>query len=363
MRPKLSSKIPLNKFRKNGTITIENTKYKILNKHDEGNFAKIYVLENIATSRCFACKLEKPSFLYEYFVGRRVQEEFRVRRSPRMPPLNLKTPSTNSSPEDDYDNFYLTSVSHYIYDNASLIFSEFYSRGTLLDMINHMHKPHSSINYKEKISIAAFYTYHLTKIVQKFHQHHLIHGDIKPDNFLLNNREGCLSNLLDNIDQDHYKVTVPKIESDTNRKMRPLIITDFGRTIDCPVLNDLHGSDPKHYKFTQPSKTENFECTEMQQNPPQPYCYEIDLYALAGTIHVLIFNEYMTTKKVLNQVKPVKNFPRYLSKEWSEIFKLLLNSKNSDSKTPNLAIFGKILALLEKIDTVEGIKFSKFLKN
>ena len=327
--------LDLNKLRKNGQILLNRQNYKILSKHAEGNFARVYKLQNIKTGKVIAAKIQSPGFIYECFVSQLLAETFKD------------------------NHFYLKTVDsgHLIYNNASLLLSEFYPNGTLLDLINSIHRPNNGLDLKEKLSIAGFYSYHLIKIVRSFHVNRLIHADIKPDNFLLNVRQ-----RMKTVDSGSNEI--PAIFKNNIENYKPLIISDFGRMINCNIPFIIN----QNTRFSQPSKTDQFECYQMQKN--LPYCYEIDYYALAATIYTLLFNEYLEIKEIVTfgridraKIAPKKSLPRYFDSNWAKIFDRLLNAKNSVAGKPDLAVLDDCLGYLMSIDFSKGsLKFTKFLK-
>jgi checkpoint serine/threonine-protein kinase len=106
-----------------------------------------------------------------------------------------------------------------------------------------------------------------------------------------------------------------------------LQLIDFGTAIDMEV----YASDDQ---FNYVVKTENFTCCEMLEN--RPWTYQIDLFGVAGTAHVMLFGKYMKVEKRIGQWEIQSRFPRYFRKElWGDFFKTLLNIRDSET-LPNL---------------------------
>ena len=194
----------------------------------------------------------------------------------------------------------------------------------------------------QKLAVCIFYTYQITQIVRKLHESKIIHADIKPDNFLIN--------YSSNVTYLPTKITA----SELDLPFAPVILTDFGRSIDCNLIKN-----PKT-QFTKTNNTADFECTEMKRG--MPWCYETDLYSLAGTIHVLLFNKYMKKTSLKNDnIMPAESFPRYLAKEWSSIFLTLLNTTGSTVDSPNCQPLARTMRLLQSMKIAESIKFTDIL--
>lgn len=70
----------------------------------------------------------------------------------------------------------------YVADNGSILVSEYSKYGTLLNVSN-LVKQATGKFLPECLSI--FYTIEMLKIVEYLHKCKIIHGDIKPDNFLV----------------------------------------------------------------------------------------------------------------------------------------------------------------------------------
>lgn len=110
-------------------------------------------------------------------------------------------------------------------------------------------------------------------------------------------------------------------------KVPALQLIDFGSAIDM----DCYSKDDE---FRYVVKTENFTCCEMREN--KPWTYQIDLFGICGTVHVIIFGKYMEVEKKIGNWQITTRFPRYFQKHvWDDFFSTLLNV--IDCKTmPNL---------------------------
>lgn len=55
-------------------------------------------------------------------------------------------------------------------------------------------------------------------------------------------------------------------------------------------------------------ETDGFTCVEMQEG--RTWSYQTDLFCIAGTIHVMLFGEYMQVNKKFGQWEIKQKFPR-----------------------------------------------------
>jgi len=148
-------------------------------------------------------------------------------------------------------------------------------------------------------SLVMHFSSQILNIVSHLHSCNIIHADIKPDNFLL--------------------MTLPSAET----YVPSLRLIDFGCAIDMNLFKE--GTE-----FRKIIQTDGFTCTEMQEN--RPWSYQTDLFCVAGTIHVMLFGEFMQVNKKFGNWDIKLKFPRYLNKTvWSEVFSKLLNIKDKNS--------------------------------
>lgn len=61
-------------------------------------------------------------------------------------------------------------------------------------------------------------------------------------------------------------------------------------------------------QFKKVIQTDSFTCTEMQEG--RQWTYQTDLFCLAGTVHVLLFGDYMQLNKKFGQWDIKQKLPR-----------------------------------------------------
>lgn len=195
-------------------------------------------------------------------------------------------------------------------DQTSILVSDFIPGGSLLDLAN-LHKQKAG---KLKEGLVIYLTLQMLQIIQTLHQIKIIHADIKPDNFLV-------FVLPDN--------TIG------------LQLIDFGCSIDMSLL-------PPSTAFTRRVTTEDFVCCEMLDSIP--WNYHTDMFCVAATTHVLLFDSYIKLKKQDEIWSITTRFPRYYKVDlWNMFFSTLLNQHNgpADSSTIQL-LLDEALATLNK---------------
>lgn len=187
--------------------------------------------------------------------------------------------------------------------NASLIATEFSPFGSLLDINNKLRQATSKVMHE---SLVMHFSAQICDILYHLHKHHIIHADIKPDNFLL--------------------MRVPS----TEMQCPSLRLIDFGCAIDMSLFPE--GDKTKFKKVVQ---TDGFTCIEMIEG--RTWSYETDFFCIAGTIHVMLFGEYMQLQKRPNAWDIKQKIPRYLKKHiWTDFFGQMLNIKPNGQELPDL---------------------------
>jgi len=146
-------------------------------------------------------------------------------------------------------------------------------------------------------SLVIYYTIELLRILEALHERDIIHGDVKPDNFL----------IRDKVDND-----------DPIRANKGLQIIDYGRSIDLHMY-------PKGTTFVGSCQVDGFQCVEMITG--KPWTYQIDTFGLCAVVHFLLHGSYMELVRVDDKWRPKLPFKRYWQVElWTSFFDQLLNS-------------------------------------
>uniref|UniRef100_A0A8C2P3E1 Mitotic checkpoint serine/threonine-protein kinase BUB1 n=1 Tax=Capra hircus TaxID=9925 RepID=A0A8C2P3E1_CAPHI len=244
----------------------------------EGAFAQVYEVthgdvNNSKNKEKFALKVQKPPNLWEFYIGTQLMERL------------------NPSVQHMFIRFY----SAHLFQNGSVLVGDLYSYGTLLNAIN-LYK-----NTPEKVmpqALVLAFAIRMLCMIQQIHDCEIIHGDIKPDNFILGNRF---------LEQDNK-------DDDLSAG---LVLIDLGQSIDMKLF-------PKGTAFTGKCETSGFQCIEMLSN--KPWNYQIDYFGVAATIYCMLFGTYMKVKNEGGIWKPEGLFRRLPHLDmWNEFFHVMLN--------------------------------------
>ncbi|XP_004844386.1 mitotic checkpoint serine/threonine-protein kinase BUB1 [Heterocephalus glaber] len=243
-----------------------------------GAFAQVYeathgdVNDNKNKQKC-VLKVQKPASPWEFYIGTQLME----RLKPTVRHMFIK--------------FY----SAHLFQNGSILVGDLYSYGTLLNAIN-LYK-----NTPEKVmpqALVIAFAIRMLYMIEQVHSCEIIHGDIKPDNFILGNR------FLEQDDEDEDLAA-------------GLALIDLGQSIDMKLF-------PKGTTFTARCETSGFQCIEMLSN--KPWNYQVDYFGVAATVYCMLFGTYMKVKNEGGVWKPDGIFRRLPHLDmWNEFFHLMLN--------------------------------------
>ncbi|XP_062981450.1 mitotic checkpoint serine/threonine-protein kinase BUB1 [Elgaria multicarinata webbii] len=280
-------------------LKLESTSFHVDCLLGEGAFAHVYQasvldMDNAKNNRKVILKAQKPASPWEFYIAAQLTE----RLKPSMRHLFI--------------HFY----SAHFFRNGSILVGELYSYGTLLNTINIYKK------LTEKVlpqALVIYFTVKILHMVEELHKCGIIHGDIKPDNFIFGER------FLDND------------TCDVDSMSHGLTIIDFGQSIDMSLF-------PEGTVFTGKCETSGFQCIEMMTH--KPWNYQTDYFGIAATVYCMLFGTYMKVKNDKGIWKPDSIFRRIPNADvWTDFFVTLLNIQNC-SQLPSL---GTLRARLREV--------------
>ncbi|OZC07003.1 hypothetical protein X798_05979 [Onchocerca flexuosa] len=247
----------------------------------EGGFAKVYKGKS-EDGNFYAVKFQMPPCRWEVYAC----ETLRI----RMPKMML----------DGIMNI----RDAYLFSNASAIVYEYHKYGNLLDMINKLQARNMSCSGL----LTVYLAWEIGRILEAVHNVQIIHGDIKPDNFM----------ILHRLNED------ATLEQILDKKSFTLKLIDWGRAID---MNFLKGCT-----FRGKAGTVAFDCPEMQDG--RPWTYQTDFFGFVSTLHVIIYGKYM---KVFRNTAGRYSSTSVMKRRWhqrgllEDIFDMCLNILDCES--------------------------------
>ncbi|XP_017132609.1 protein kinase 4 [Drosophila elegans] len=263
---------PLPKISNTRTLNVlEGVTFNIDKEVGRGSYGSVYKATDSRTGNVVALKYQKPPNTWEIYICDQVLKRI---REPEVLPGLMDISTAIIAP------------------NASLIATEFSPFGSLLDINNKIRQATTKVMHE---SLVMHFSAQICNIVDHLHRQHIIHADIKPDNFLL--------------------MRVPNVDS----PLPSLRLIDFGCAIDMTLFPDAERT-----KFRKVVQTDGFTCIEMQEG--RSWSYETDLFCIAATVHVMLFGDYMQPQKKGSSWDIRQKLPRYLKKHvWTKFFGELLN--------------------------------------
>ncbi len=110
-------------------------------------------------------KVQKPACEWEFYVGTEIHSRLR-----------------DAGLAADYGDWFMSIPRCFTFDNGSVLVSE-YQQGTLLDVVNAMAKANLKKTLYE--TVAVYFLIEMLVVAERLKDVEIVHGDIKPDNFLL----------------------------------------------------------------------------------------------------------------------------------------------------------------------------------
>ncbi|KAH8296918.1 hypothetical protein KR044_000821 [Drosophila immigrans] len=280
------------------TLEVHGDQFEVLKMIGKGAYGAVFVGEHKRSGKKVALKQEKPTNYWEYYIC-----------------LEVHTRLGNEEMISAFMHIDYALVGN----NSSVYISEFSEYGSLISVCN-KYKKHTNKNVDEYVVMVL--CCQLLDIVDHLHAMGIIHADIKADNFLL------------------MKPVSPQ------PKELSLQLIDFGVSIDTKLF-------PPKQTFDYVYNDDAFKCIEMRTQ--RRWTYQLDLFGLAGVMHVLLFGRYMEVgqRQAGGIWMPKQAFPRYFNRQtWESVFRALLNVRDCQSM-PNL----QDLKTLLKSDLAEKDKY------
>jgi checkpoint serine/threonine-protein kinase len=168
----------------------------------------------------------------------------------------------------------------------------------------------------------VYYGVKMLRSVELLHGAQVLHGDIKPDNWL----------MTAGIPASEHSLGLQESHTGQVFQTGDLYLIDYGRSIDLTLY-------PPRTVFRGNCHAKGFQCVEMLTQ--RPWTAQIDTFALCGTVHCMLFGDYMEVKPRRNSSGVThwgigKPFKRYWQVDmWKDFFNALLNVR-SCSDQPSL---------------------------
>ncbi|KAG6967391.1 hypothetical protein JG687_00004292 [Phytophthora cactorum] len=281
-------------FKASPTLTLQ-----LVGVLGSGSFAYVFSAKVVDTTSNTTCnkavKIEKErqNLAWEFYITNKIKKKVRIE---------------NKLPDEKIPN-------------GALLIMEKGDFGTLFDVLNCYKQ--WGITFPEVL--AVYYGIKMLRCIEMLHSAKVLHGDIKPDNWLM--IPGNPSSELSMITQEPH--------TDKDFHAGDLHLIDYGRSIDLSLY-------PEGTVFKGNCHAKGFQCVEMLTH--RPWTHQVDTFAFCGTVHCMLFGEYMEVKPRRNAKGAthwgiVKQFKRYWQVDmWTDFFHDLLNVRSCTDQPslPNL---------------------------
>ncbi|BES88369.1 Mad3/BUB1 homology region 1 [Nesidiocoris tenuis] len=273
---------------------------------DLGKGAYARVVKASIDKMAVALKIEKPACKWEFYIAKEIQKR------------------TDSKARPYFMNIHAA----YVFGNGSILVNDWARFGSLLNVINQFRQATGKVL---EPAVAMHFSIEMMNAIDYLHKCKIIHGDIKPDNFVVR--------------------SLPSV----NENEPCVALIDFGRSIDMSLF-------PEGTQFSRVVITEGFQCIEMKER--RPWTYQTDLYGLAASIYCLLIGDYMKVIMKNDEWKLQKSLPRHIRRDlWDPIFHALINVPSCE-QLPNLSELRKPLEdALNGIDNFRRIQYYNHVSN
>ncbi|KAG3245808.1 hypothetical protein PI124_g9452 [Phytophthora idaei] len=292
-------------FKASHTLTLQ-----LVGVLGSGSFAYVFSAKVVDTTSNTTCnkavKIEKErqNLAWEFYITNKIKKKVRIEN--KLPDEKIPVP---------------TFTGLHLFPNGALLIMEKGHFGTLFDVLNCYKQ--WGITFPEVL--AVYYGIKMLRCIEMLHSAKVLHGDIKPDNWLM--IPGNPSSELSMITQEPH--------TDKDFHAGDLHLIDYGRSIDLSLY-------PEGTVFKGNCHAKGFQCVEMLTH--RPWTHQVDTFAFCGTVHCMLFGEYMEVKLRRNAKGAthwgiVKQFKRYWQVDmWTDFFHDLLNVRSCTDQPslPNL---------------------------
>lgn len=295
----------------------------------QGGHARVFKAKNMNNVAC-AVKIQLPPHTYEYCMLKR----------------------TIAALAPNCSRCVVRPISFHHFQNASCLVMEYCPQGTLLAAVNKI----KMFNFQTTSTatpglaepLAMFLTIRLLKCVAAIHLSGFVHGDIKPDNVMLNFEKlksqisaTCASNVYTGHDDEYWA-------------SKQIKMIDFGRAVDLNL-------SPSGQKFIAGWNT------NLNDDPPQAHRHGewepwvLDYWGTAKVIYCLLFGQHMQVIPAGGQwviKKPLKRW--WHTPIWNKTFNILLNPTQD---LPMTSLLHDIRKEMQTYLTERDGKSQKWLSN